>query len=193
MTDCDALVEWNQYASSTTFSVNNQRVTPLSVNFTKWSNTLKQFVGNFSDELLSVFHHFVGLALKGLTTARLNKWIASRRYHFDILYLDFYKAINISVLSTPPINRLYKATEAGRATVSIFFCAQSEWLHSSIGTILAKLDMVRTLPLLCHAQTTTFCSVSTTSVMAPLPCFFMSFTVGIGQLRLRLAWSVATP
>ena len=35
---------------------------PLSANPTKWSNTFKQFVGN-----LSVFDHFVGLALKGLT------------------------------------------------------------------------------------------------------------------------------
>ena len=37
----------------------NMRVNPLSANFTKWSNTLKQFV-------LSVFDHFVGLAVKGL-------------------------------------------------------------------------------------------------------------------------------
>ena len=35
---------------------------PLTTNPTKWSNTLKQFVGN----CLSVFDHFVGLALKGL-------------------------------------------------------------------------------------------------------------------------------
>ena len=35
---------------------------PLSANRTKWSNTLKQFVGS-----VSVFDHFVGLALKGLS------------------------------------------------------------------------------------------------------------------------------
>ena len=39
---------------------------PLSANFTKWSNTLKQFVGNLPTNCLSVFEHFVGLALKGL-------------------------------------------------------------------------------------------------------------------------------
>ena len=33
---------------------------------TKWSNTLKQFVGN---SCLSVFNHFVWLALKGLMMA----------------------------------------------------------------------------------------------------------------------------
>ena len=38
----------------------------FSVNFTKWSNTLKQFVGNLPTNCLSAFDHFVGLALKGL-------------------------------------------------------------------------------------------------------------------------------
>ena len=39
---------------------------PLSANITKWSNTLKQFVGNLPTNCLSVFDHFVRLALKGL-------------------------------------------------------------------------------------------------------------------------------
>ena len=38
----------------------------LSADFTKWSNTLKQFVGNLLTNCLTVFDHFVGLALKGL-------------------------------------------------------------------------------------------------------------------------------
>ena len=37
-----------------------QYLTLLSVNFTKWSNTLKQFVGNLATNCLSVFDHFVG-------------------------------------------------------------------------------------------------------------------------------------
>ena len=41
---------------------------PLNANPTKWSNTLKQFVGNLPTNCLSVFDHFVGLALKGLKT-----------------------------------------------------------------------------------------------------------------------------
>ena len=41
-------------------------VNPLSANPTKWSNTLKQFVGFLPTNCLSVFDHFVGLALKGL-------------------------------------------------------------------------------------------------------------------------------
>ena len=38
----------------------------LIANPTEWSNTLKQFVGNLSTNCLSVFDHFVKLALKGL-------------------------------------------------------------------------------------------------------------------------------
>ena len=41
---------------------------PLSANFTKWSNTLKQFVGKLPTNCLSVFAHVVGLALKGLNS-----------------------------------------------------------------------------------------------------------------------------
>ena len=40
---------------------------PLIANPTKWSNTLKQFVGNLPMNCLRVFDHFVILALKGLT------------------------------------------------------------------------------------------------------------------------------
>ena len=36
-------------------------------NPTKWPNTLKQFVGKLPNNCLSVFGHFVNLALKGLT------------------------------------------------------------------------------------------------------------------------------
>ena len=42
-------------------------INPLSANPTKWSNTHKQFIGNLLTNSLSVFDHFVGLALKGLT------------------------------------------------------------------------------------------------------------------------------
>ena len=41
-------------------------INPLSANPQKWSNTLKQFVGNLPTICLSVFDHFMNLALKGL-------------------------------------------------------------------------------------------------------------------------------
>ena len=40
---------------------------PLNVNPEKWSNTLKQIVDNLPTICLSVFDHFMNLALKGLT------------------------------------------------------------------------------------------------------------------------------
>ena len=40
---------------------------PLSANPTRWSNTLKQFVGNMPTTCLNVFDHFMKLALKGLS------------------------------------------------------------------------------------------------------------------------------
>ena len=44
----------------------DEQLNILSVNSTKWQNTLKQFVDNLPTNRLSVFDHFVGLALKGL-------------------------------------------------------------------------------------------------------------------------------
>ena len=47
-------------------SQNGPQFNPFSANFTKWSNTFKQFVGNLPTNCLSVFDHFVELAVKGL-------------------------------------------------------------------------------------------------------------------------------
>ena len=52
----------NPMHSISSFACLDLSFNPLSANFTKWSNRLKQFVGL----CLSVFGHFVGLALKGL-------------------------------------------------------------------------------------------------------------------------------
>ena len=41
-------------------------INPLRANPTKWSNTLKQFIGKLLTNILSLFDHFVKLALKGL-------------------------------------------------------------------------------------------------------------------------------
>ena len=49
----------------------NHTINPLSAKLTKWPNTLKQFVGNLPTNCLSVFGHFVGLALKGLKLVKL--------------------------------------------------------------------------------------------------------------------------
>ena len=42
------------------------KLSRLNANFTKWSNTVKQFVGKLPTNCLTVFDHFLGLALKRL-------------------------------------------------------------------------------------------------------------------------------
>ena len=49
-----------------TWSRNGIKFNPSSSNPTKWSNTLKQFVGKWPTNCLCVFDHFVGLELEGL-------------------------------------------------------------------------------------------------------------------------------
>ena len=46
----------------------------LSANPTKWSNTLKHFIGKLPTNCLCVFDHFVGLALKGLRMFLGSHW-----------------------------------------------------------------------------------------------------------------------
>ena len=41
-------------------------INPLNANPEKWSNTLKQIVGDLPTICLSVFDHFMNVALKGL-------------------------------------------------------------------------------------------------------------------------------
>ena len=69
-------------------------VNPLSANFTKWSNTLEQFVGKLPANCLSVFVYFVGLAPKGLNLneARYNQegslaiWVFQDKVFCKIYY-----------------------------------------------------------------------------------------------------------
>ena len=63
----------------------------LSANSTKWSNTLKQFIGNLLTNFLSVFDQFVGLVLKGLITSEMNRETKS----FVIFNFRFLKTISV--------------------------------------------------------------------------------------------------
>ena len=48
------------------FVISRIKIIPFSANPTKWSNILKQFVGNLPTNCLSTFGRFVGLSFKGL-------------------------------------------------------------------------------------------------------------------------------
>ena len=71
----------------------------LNANPTKWSNTLKQLVGNLPTNCLSVFDHLVRLAIKGLMkdsqTDSSNTILKDKRNHnhdvsFSQTLLNFY-------------------------------------------------------------------------------------------------------
>ena len=71
---------------------------PLSANITKWSNTLKQVVGKLPTNCLSVFDHFVGLALKELNLSLTS----SPKSHF--------KASTPFLIIPPPLLKIFICT-----------------------------------------------------------------------------------
>ena len=70
---------------------------PLSVNATKWSNTLKQFVGNLPTNCLSVFDYFVKLwrkiELQGISNGFLK--IKRKEAQISLITKDKYSEIHI--------------------------------------------------------------------------------------------------
>ena len=72
-------------------------INPLSANPTKRSNTLKQFVGKLPTNCLSVFDHFMKLALKGL-----KKYCLTESYfeaELEVWNADVCSAYNILVFN----------------------------------------------------------------------------------------------
>ena len=67
-------------------------VIPLSADPTKWSNSLKQFVGKLSTNCLSVIEHFTGLVLKGLKSFIIMICSISQSFSFVFTRADFCSA-----------------------------------------------------------------------------------------------------
>ena len=61
------------------------KLSPLSANPTKWSGTLKQLVGNLLTHCLSVFDHFVKLALKLLRYSLVILHIILSNFRYNCL------------------------------------------------------------------------------------------------------------
>ena len=66
--------------------IHNLIVNLLSNNHTKWSNTLKQFVGNLPTNCLSAFDHFMGSVLKGLSCKYYQMSVTS--FDFEFLFIQ---------------------------------------------------------------------------------------------------------
>ena len=82
---------------------------PLSSSPTKWLNTLKQFVGKLPTDCLSVFGHFVKLALKGL---RYSKYWHSRIQTKKRLYSSYQPHVIPGDCDT--LRRFYKKLHLGQ-------------------------------------------------------------------------------
>ena len=69
----------------------------MNANFKKWSNTLKEFVGKLSANCLSVFYHFMGLALKELNYCLANWW-----WHKfdDLIQIYIFKILSLTESTT---------------------------------------------------------------------------------------------
>ena len=65
-----------------------ENLNPLSANPTKWSNTLKQFIGIFPTNCLSVFDHFVGLAIEKLKWKEINSSLRLHDYEYKISFVN---------------------------------------------------------------------------------------------------------
>ena len=111
-------------------------VNTLSANPTKWSNTLKQFVGNLPTNCLSVSDHFVKLALKV--------------FKFSYYYWDTATAVRISLRKVLIFNmaakRWFKGTKSrtshpevflGKGTLKI--CCEFTAEHLYLSVISIKL------------------------------------------------------
>ena len=103
---------------------------PLSANYTKWSNTLKQFVGNLPTNCLVIFDHFVQLALKGLR----NSSVFPTDYE---LYID--KSLSNVTLTDNDIGRIISSLDPnkthrhGRMSIHMLrICEDSIYKHLEI-------------------------------------------------------------
>ena len=75
-----------------------KNVNPLNANPIKWPNTLKQFVGKLPTNCLSVFGHFVNLALKGLIEKLLPRALENTGLYIKRPFLKAHKWISAATV-----------------------------------------------------------------------------------------------
>ena len=111
-------------------------INPSSANPTKWSNTLKQFVGKLPTNCLSVFDHFVNykLQIRLYSAGKTENWMAPPSlgvFHTVIYFMDttfslvlflqrFSIKVNIKWFQTIPLSK--SSSEATESTflISLF-------------------------------------------------------------------------
>ena len=112
------LEEYLNHSQAYTMELFCKVVNPLSANPTKWSNTLKQFVGNLPTTCLTVFDQFVKFALKGLKKRVLFLKIAKSCFTTfnSVIILLYILAILVSIFFKRDLtHRIYLA-------ICLFLC-----------------------------------------------------------------------
>ena len=89
-------------------------INPLSGNFTKWSDTLKQFVSKLPMNCFSVFDHFVGLVLKGLKFIFGLSWLFIKKNEKKWPSVELQHQMNLLILR------------------GLYFYNTWIWFHSSV-------------------------------------------------------------
>ena len=84
-------------------------VNPLSANPTKCSNALKQFVGNLPTNCLSVFGHFMKLALKGLMVVFSITVATHMRTSYYLKWFGLAFSRFFDIRRNPPVHWLKKS------------------------------------------------------------------------------------
>ena len=104
-------------------------LTLSAANPLKWSNTLKQFVRKVPTNCLSMFDHFVGLALKGLRQIQ-SPWLIPP-YSEPLTYLaSFRRYLAIHAYSEPYLSRFRHIQNSGLFRHVIYHA--NSYLHRGI-------------------------------------------------------------
>ena len=95
-TRCAGGLRWQE---PLTMALKEMRLNALSPNPTKWSNALKQFVSKLLKNCLSVFDHFLGLALKGFALSLVNHFTKTIDHDHEATYLRNFSLVLLDILS----------------------------------------------------------------------------------------------
>ena len=96
---------WCNKPVSIALSINKHPVNPLRANLTKWENTLKQFGDKLVTSCLSVFDHFVGLALKSLISSTHGDFTYQLSYCCRIWYGKYFPGFSYLTIFLRPFRR----------------------------------------------------------------------------------------
>ena len=122
----------------------------LTANPTKWSNTFKQFFGNLPTNRLSMFDHFVKLALKGLRNYTIKFFIVLKS---TLPWKTFRANKNSRFQQTfSCLKAIIESLEKDVKKIEILKIKIAQWLYLADTDVLDVLwtSYVRSIYVLCQ-------------------------------------------